>query len=81
MSLCITLKHHSKSKTYVFDYGFFNGDTLNPVPCYRKSEPKLAAAQTENIGFGFGMVFLCIVQAEIDVFPVWAAAIFGSDFR
>jgi len=31
-------KHHSKSKTYVFDHGLFHGDTLNPVPCYQKSD-------------------------------------------
>jgi len=35
----------------------------------------------ENIGFGFGMVFLSSVQVEIYVFPVWAAAILCSDFR
>jgi len=35
----------------------------------------------ENIDFGFGIVFLSSVQAEIYVFPVWAAAILGSDFR
>jgi len=35
----------------------------------------------ENIGFGFGMVFLYSVQAEIYVFVVWAAAILGSDFQ
>jgi len=28
--------------------GLFNGDTLNPVPCYRTSEHKMAAAQTGN---------------------------------
>jgi len=38
-------KHHSK--TYVFVHGLLNGDTVNPVPCYRKSEPKMAAAQLE----------------------------------
>jgi len=36
---------------------------------------------TENIGFGFGMVFLSSEQTELYVFPVWAAAIFGSDFQ
>jgi len=35
----------------------------------------------ENNGFGFGMVFLSNVQAEINVFPVWAAAILCSDLR
>jgi len=32
-------------------------------------------------GFGFGMVFLSSVQAEIYVFTVWAAAILCSGFR
>jgi len=41
-------KKHSKSKMYVFDHGLLNGDTLNPVPCYRKSEHKMAAAQAGN---------------------------------
>jgi len=35
----------------------------------------------ENIGIGFGMVFLSSVEAEIFVFPVWAAVILGTDFR
>jgi len=34
----------------------------------------------ENIGLGFGMVFLSSVQAEIYEFPVWAATTLGSDF-
>jgi len=38
-------------------------------------------ARDRNMGFGFGMVFLSSVQAEIYVFPVWAAAILGSDCR
>jgi len=32
----------------------------------------------ENIRFGFGLVFLSSVQAEIYVFPVWVAAILCS---
>jgi len=44
LSLYTRWKHHSRSKIYVFDHG----DTLNPVPCYWKSEPKMAAAQTGN---------------------------------
>jgi len=35
--ICLSLYH-----------GLFNGDTLNPFPCYRKSEHKMAAAQTVN---------------------------------
>jgi len=35
----------------------------------------------ENIGFGFGIVFLSSVQAEIYVFPVCVAAILCSGFR
>jgi len=50
--------------------------TWNKVPSITIEMPVV-----ENIGFGFGMVFLSSVQAEIYVFPVCAAAIFGSDFR
>jgi len=37
--------------------------------------------KVENIGFGFGMVFLSSVQAEIYVFSVWAFTILGSDLQ
>jgi len=42
-------KHHSKSKIYVFDHELFHSDSLNPVWCYRKSEPKMAAVPEKHI--------------------------------
>jgi len=46
------------------------------------SWPSIEKPKVENIGFGFGMVFLSsggLQAAEIYVFPVWATVILGSD--
>jgi len=50
-----------------------------PVNMGQDSEYHFEKSVAENIGFGFEIVFLSSLQAEIYVFPVWAAAILGSD--
>jgi len=52
-----------------------------PVTWDRVQSITIEQPVVENIDFRFGMVFLSSVQAEIYAFPVWAAAIFDSDFR
>jgi len=51
-----------------------------PVRWDRAQSITIEKPVIENIDFGFGMVFLSSVQAEIYVFPVGAAAILDSDF-
>jgi len=50
-----------------------------PVILDRVQSITIEKPVAENIGFGFGMVFLSSVQVEIYIFPVWAAANLCSD--
>jgi len=52
-----------------------------PVIWDRVQSITIVKLVVENIGFEFGIVFLSSVQAEIHIFPIWAAAIMCSDFR